>query len=434
MPENNIYVWIDHSVDDDLVSAILYENVKECNYIVENIDDASKKTIVSRGAFDANHMAQYLKKQSDNSYFIAIIKQKLEKRVFISNEFNGIIISLFGEQDYDDIRSIAQLIYISSLLDIDSDISDICRVDDLFDLEIPEDHQLILGRIEYNKIPEPVHAVLTHGIRTHATWAEEAHDVLLKKNIGSSIFRYGFFDIINFAINFRARRNLSEELLNRINSAQQKNPKKKLSIIAHSFGSIVLAKALDLAEKVNNRIEIDAVILNGSILPIKYKWKNFTQPEKNHGVTIKRVLNVCGDGDSLPVIASHTILGAGSSGAFFLNDNHAYNLINIRLKDTNHSDMLSIGHAEDIWCRYMLNSEFEPQSTATNPTKLVTSLHYVLLVLKYLVLFIIIKVIVNKYFPDLLIELDNLIFNCKQEILNIYNLSTSFIEQLFFDR
>jgi len=399
-----VSVFFDFPVSREKVGVILYANVKAIDFEFFDILESAYVKSNKGGCLSANHLLKYVTNSSEGTT-IVLTERALDRRIlYLSGE--GVSISLcspdagvYGE------RLIAKILYIVAVLqcqysglltDVDDVHLDESGLKTLLSLipspDVEEYIQPTLGRIDYNPVPEPVHALITHGIRDHAHWAESAHRVLYSKNIGVSILRYGWIDIIKFSFKLSLRRNYAITLLSRLNSVIYENKHKNISIIVHSFGSIVLAAALDLAEKTNIRINIDAIILNGSILPSDYDWRIFTRPGKEYGVTIRRVLNVCGQKDYWPVIANAFIRGAGYSGTFFFSDNYINNIVNIRIPGAGHSDILSIEYADEVWGRYLLDREFTPPANAgLKPDKKVGLLHYLLL-LKwvFLVFFVVI--------------------------------------------
>jgi pimeloyl-ACP methyl ester carboxylesterase len=78
------------------------------------------------------------------------------------------------------------------------------------------------------------------------------------------------------------------------------------SVIVHSFGSLIVAKAL---EKYHD-LRVDKIVLTGSIIPADYNWQAIVA-RKQCGA----VLNLKGCKDIWPKIANRTVWGAGNSGS-----------------------------------------------------------------------------------------------------------------------
>lgn len=298
-----------------------------------------------------------------------------QKRLFVS-----VLSARIGKYDE---RSISKLIYFVSehfeslnASNINKSVqAALSKVDFIpanypSDIFMDEEVRMTLGRLTYNNSPSPVHALITHGIRTYADWAEPAKDTLQEANISSAIFRYDWVDLLKFSYGIKSRDGYAIKFLARIHQQSMENPKKKFSIIVHSFGSIVLTKALEIAESINIRINIDTVILNGSILKKDYDWQRFIQEGKSYGVSIGRVVNICGDEDILPVIAKYTIYGAGNSGTFYFADHNSDNLFNIRLKGAGHSNILDNKNVRELWSKILLGNV--PKVELVPPSKLAT--------------------------------------------------------------
>ena len=393
---NSMRVFYDFPVSRVKVGLILYENIKHVDYEFFDVPESAYIKSSTEGSYSSSQLLEQINNLSDSN-IIVITERPLDCALFCYPNC-GVVASLFSPNahSYDE-KLIAKVLYIigfvkdyysgllvdSNEMLLDEDGVKIL-LSQLPSLDARKDVESTLGKITYNSIPEPVHVLITHGIRDHAHWTENARDELLSKNINSSIFRYGWVDVFKFAFRISIREKYATELLNRLNTVIHDNRHKNISIAVHSFGSIVLARALELAETANYSIELDAIILNGSILPSKYNWKRFTNSGKNNGVTIRRVLNICGQNDCLPVVAKYLVPGAGYSGTFFFSDNYINNIINIRISDAGHSRILDKKYVKKFWGRYLLDGDFIPSTNdGVKPNKLISLLNYFLLILKF---------------------------------------------------
>ena len=88
--------------------------------------------------------------------------------------------------------------------------------------------------------------VLIHGIRTQATWAEMVAKTLRTEvNVEVTPLRYGYFDVFRFVSPFFTRTRPVEKISRELRRIFTKVPQEKVLVIAHSFGTYIIAKILD---------------------------------------------------------------------------------------------------------------------------------------------------------------------------------------------
>ena len=112
---------------------------------------------------------------------------------------------------------------------------------------------------------EPRHIVfLIHGIRTQGEWAQRTAAILQSDpQLLVRPIRYEFFDIVRFLIPISVLRKRPAQRISRlIRDELSRNPA-SLSIVAHSFGTFIVSKILELEPD----IHIRKVLLCGSIIP-----------------------------------------------------------------------------------------------------------------------------------------------------------------------
>jgi pimeloyl-ACP methyl ester carboxylesterase len=145
-----------------------------------------------------------------------------------------------------------------------------------------------LGR-KYAQLNDVVGLVVPiHGIRTHAEWIP--HISLLASTSGWAVapYYYGYQDISILGdkkAKTKAVHGLREWL-----SGIQPHWNRPISIIAHSFGSYILARYLQEAKDI--AVAIDSIILCGSILTTDFDWISFLDNGK-----VGRVLNTVAEED-----------------------------------------------------------------------------------------------------------------------------------------
>lgn len=159
--------------------------------------------------------------------------------------------------------------------------------------------------------------VMVHGIRTGGEWMERV--ALLLRNSDRSVngipVGYQFFDVVSFLLPvpwFRNRviERIGKELLR----ASELPATKKLSIVAHSFGTYIVTEAL----RSNPTLQAHCVVLCGSVVPVDFDWQGIDGQLRDIDTNYPgfRVINDCGWRDIWPVFAETITWGYGSSGRF----------------------------------------------------------------------------------------------------------------------
>jgi hypothetical protein len=148
--------------------------------------------------------------------------------------------------------------------------------------------------------------ILVHGIRDYAIWQEVIRKELSRHFVVEST-NYGRFDLIRFLFPFGFFRNKAiEEVYNQILDSMSLYPGARFSIIAHSFGTYVIAKIIQ--SRVN--FTIHRVIFCGSILPYNFQFEHIS-----HRFTTP-VINEVGNRDFWPAVAESVTWGYGSAGTY----------------------------------------------------------------------------------------------------------------------
>jgi len=195
--------------------------------------------------------------------------------------------------------------------------------------------------------------LITHGFNTHGHWQEKAKIQLEGEfDIKGIVRRYTFVTLIMFLIPY-FRKKFANDILGAIDSMVLDYPNHKYSIIAHSFGTLIIARALENASELNSNLNIDRLILNGGIIARDYNWEQFM---KGSSVKVDKILNVCGDSDFWPILSRSFVLGTGDSGAYFFSEN-SKKIVNIRLKKIWHSGMLTDNAYRALWGKFICNEE-----------------------------------------------------------------------------
>jgi|JFJP01.1.fsa_nt_gi hypothetical protein len=202
--------------------------------------------------------------------------------------------------------------------------------------------------------------LLIHGIRTQADWQPMLVSLLEEKGkIRVHPIKYGYFDVFRFWLPLFTRQAPIKRVEKEFRSARKKYPHAKISVIAHSFGSYIIGKLL----KEQFDLELDRLILCGSVLPDSYPWEDVMH--KFIGGNNEQVLNVineCGKKDIWPVLARMTSWGYGDSGT------HGFGqvLVKDRFHNVKHSEYFTRDFATTYWKPFVENGEYRPTEFEVN--------------------------------------------------------------------
>lgn len=156
----------------------------------------------------------------------------------------------------------------------------------------------------------PRHLIITvHGIRTFGHWQERLK-CLLRNIEGDGIsvynYRYGYFSILAFFLPFSSwfvTRRFSRDLISLVAS----EPWSRIDIVAHSFGTHIVAWALRRLSP-DKIPTIHTLILAGSVLRPAFAWHELVPR------TVSRLVNECGIRDGALVANQLLVLFSGLAG------------------------------------------------------------------------------------------------------------------------
>jgi pimeloyl-ACP methyl ester carboxylesterase len=153
-------------------------------------------------------------------------------------------------------------------------------------------------------IPEQKLVISLHGIRTRGEWQKKANSPLQADGFRHEPLDYGNFSAVQFLTpSQRARKvNWFRDEYERLAGDKQIRP----SVVAHSFGTYIVAKAL---EKYPELI-FDRIILCGSIVNVDYDWDSVIKAGRVHAV-----LNQYSGRDFWVKVGAQLVPDTGPSGA-----------------------------------------------------------------------------------------------------------------------
>jgi hypothetical protein len=184
--------------------------------------------------------------------------------------------------------------------------------------------------------------LILHGMNSRGEWFDRLKSTL---DAGDIIHTPVYFEKVGWLMLLK-HRELGGPLIDQVEKAYQElknsRPKNQISVIAHSYSSLVLMKLLDTKPE----ITFNRVILVGSILPRDYEFEHL-MPNN-----IKKLLNECGAKDYCPVIAKTCVADAGSSGTYFFNSSNEF-IENRRHRSHSHSSMLKSPDLVKEWLQFI---------------------------------------------------------------------------------
>jgi len=144
-----------------------------------------------------------------------------------------------------------------------------------------------------------------HGIRTRGEWQKKFCPYISELGWKYYPLDYGYF----FAAQLLNPFSHGSKVLwfrNEINRICEENGGVTPSIVVHSFGSLILGKAIQKYPD----LKFDKIVLTGSIMSRCFPWKSAYEKEQ-----FTHVLNIIGKKDIWSKIAHYVVDGGGKSGA-----------------------------------------------------------------------------------------------------------------------
>jgi pimeloyl-ACP methyl ester carboxylesterase len=165
-------------------------------------------------------------------------------------------------------------------------------------------------RPEEPVVAKPHVVILVHGIRDFALWQTTIRSTLEDAGFKTEATNYGRFNLVEFLapISF-FRRKAIEAVWNQIRIIKQNNEGALLSIIAHSFGTYVIAHLMQ--QKFD--VKFHRVIFCGSVVRYSFPFEQFQ--DRFSGP----IVNEVGTRDIWPAMAESMTTGYGSAGTYGFN-------------------------------------------------------------------------------------------------------------------
>lgn len=153
-------------------------------------------------------------------------------------------------------------------------------------------------------------AILVHGIRDFGLWQDTVRTALEEAGFTVETTNYGRFNLIRFLLPMQWQRKYAiRAVAHQLRIVSHLHPGKRVSVIAHSFGTYVIACLL----RDNFEIRFHRIIFCGSVLPFDFPFEKVLDKFE------RPLLNEVGTADIWPAIAESVTVGYGSAGSYGFN-------------------------------------------------------------------------------------------------------------------
>jgi alpha-beta hydrolase superfamily lysophospholipase len=145
-----------------------------------------------------------------------------------------------------------------------------------------------------NSAPKKHLVILVHGIRDIARWKSEVAAPLRKAGLAVEPTNYGRMNLIEFLLPIAYfRQKAIEDVWIQIQHAIKRHPGAKVSIIAHSFGTYIVAMLLQR----QFNLQLGRVIFCGSVVRSKFPFEQIDARYEG------AIVNEVGTADPWPALA-----------------------------------------------------------------------------------------------------------------------------------
>jgi pimeloyl-ACP methyl ester carboxylesterase len=149
--------------------------------------------------------------------------------------------------------------------------------------------------------------ISVHGIRTRGKWQKDLAPVLAEAGFIPQLMDYGNFFAIQLLIPYFRRKRI-EWFFHEYSRIAEKHSGRPISIVAHSFGTYLVARSLD---KYRDHIRYDRIIFCGSIVNRDFPWGDLSA-----GRRVNYVLNEFGHMDVWAWVCAFVVSDAGQAGRY----------------------------------------------------------------------------------------------------------------------
>lgn len=182
-----------------------------------------------------------------------------------------------------------------------------------------------------------------HGIKTTGKWQKEISPDLQEAGLLAFPLDYGNFLALQLLVG-RTRRAKIEWFLKEYQSVKDRYPHNKVSIIAHSMGTYIVANALAKY----SQIRFDRIIFCGSIVPVDYDWTTVLERGQAN-----RILHDYGDQDFWAWVVEWFVPDTGPSGERGFKDLAGGRVSQQKLQGFRHSDHFYFLNYRSRWVPFL---------------------------------------------------------------------------------
>lgn len=197
--------------------------------------------------------------------------------------------------------------------------------------------------------------LLVHGIQTDGAWqklVQAEFRSIAKTNVHALGFE--FFNAAQLFSPFR--KGPIEKIEREYRDVVAQEPKARIIVIAHSFGTYITSKLLSEYP----RIKFDKIIFCGAIVPKDFRWEMHAD-----NLNSTSILNDVGTRDIWPIIATTVSLGYGASGRIGFQTNR----VTDRYFNFKHSDFFTQNHIRKYWLPFIKNGKIVSSEWDINKPK-----------------------------------------------------------------
>jgi outer membrane protein OmpA-like peptidoglycan-associated protein len=214
-----------------------------------------------------------------------------------------------------------------------------------------------MGRTE-GRVQQPV-LLSIHGIRTTGRWQKSLTQAAQEAGYLYRPLDYGYFLALSLLLPWARRRKVEWFHRECEDHLRDLAPGQRASIVAHSFGTYLLASAL---AKYSDLV-FDKVILCGSIVRKDYPWTSVIERRGQ----VRQVLNEAGGKDLWASIVTWVVADAGSSGVDGFEDLAEGKVLQRLHAEHGHSDYFYAGNYKRVWIPFLQSGRIDPVEPIAAP-------------------------------------------------------------------
>jgi pimeloyl-ACP methyl ester carboxylesterase len=204
--------------------------------------------------------------------------------------------------------------------------------------------------------PAKLHVViLVHGIRTRALWQNDLRNVLQNEGFVVEPINYGYFDLVRFLIPSQPfAGTIVDDVAQQIRDILSIHKGADCSIIAHSFGTFVVARIL----RDHTELEFNKIIFCGSVVSHQFRFASYRSRFK------PPLINEVGTRDFWPAAAEAVTFGYGSAGTYGF---RRAAVLDRWHNGKAHSDFLNKEFCKTHWVPVLHDRPIEPDDKEAEP-------------------------------------------------------------------